>query len=400
MASFIYNSFLADYAQGNINPVVDVLKVMLVTSLYTENRDIHTKRSDIAAEIVGSGYVAGGKIISVSVSPPAAVTDRATVTFGSVSWPNLTAVVRKAVIYKSRGGLASADELVAVIDFGSDQTLANQTLTLSGLQLITTLLDQDGLAIEDAPTVTPGVGDFIPYLDENGLPRKFSAALLALLADMPELIRDTVFAALVGAGGITVTQNDGADTITITGGGGGGETSRLAPRSGAYIGEIAGTGSADFVQDRIYYVPLIVTTACSLSHLATMVHATGAANAKLGLYSPDAARLPSARVALLASPLSLNTGGLRENPFSANQAVSAGLYYIGIMTDSGAAQGKFVNVLSDFYLQNGIGSPAQYAGATSMALTESGSYASGLPATATPVYNADWQVPVCFAKVA
>lgn len=52
-----------------------------------------------------------------------------------------------------------------------------------------------------------------------------------LEADAPELIRDTIGTALVAGANITITINDGADTITIasTGGGGGGGTAPFSP---------------------------------------------------------------------------------------------------------------------------------------------------------------------------
>jgi hypothetical protein len=42
---------------------------------------------------------------------------------------------RKAVYYKSRGGASSADELVAVDDFGSDVTTTAGTFTLNASTL-------------------------------------------------------------------------------------------------------------------------------------------------------------------------------------------------------------------------------------------------------------------------
>jgi hypothetical protein len=46
--------------------------------------------------------------------------------------PNASSTItaRKAVWYKSRGGASSADELVAVNDFGSDVISSSGTLTL------------------------------------------------------------------------------------------------------------------------------------------------------------------------------------------------------------------------------------------------------------------------------
>jgi hypothetical protein len=130
MASLIYNSFLEDLARGAIDMDTDTFKVMLVTSAYTENKDTHTKRSDITNEVSGTGYTAGGNTSAITVTKDTA-NDRLDITLGAVSWPSSTITARKAVYYKSRGGASSADELVAVNDFGSDVTSTGATFSLA-----------------------------------------------------------------------------------------------------------------------------------------------------------------------------------------------------------------------------------------------------------------------------
>lgn len=129
MASLIYNSFYDDVARGNINPAVDSFKVMLVTSAYTEDKDAHLKRSAITNEVTGTNYTAGGTAVTVTVTKDTA-NDRIDIGLGSVTWATSTITARKAVYYKSRGGLATADELVAVVDFGSDYVSSNGNFTI------------------------------------------------------------------------------------------------------------------------------------------------------------------------------------------------------------------------------------------------------------------------------
>jgi hypothetical protein len=57
--------------------------------------------------------------------------DDVEITIGAASWATSTITARKAVIYKSRGGASSADELVCVIDFGSDVVSTAGTFTLT-----------------------------------------------------------------------------------------------------------------------------------------------------------------------------------------------------------------------------------------------------------------------------
>lgn len=134
MSSLIYNSALDDLARGNIDFAADTFKVMLVTSGYTEDKDAHLKRSSVTNEVTGDGYQAGGEAVTVSVTKDTA-NDRIDISLGGASWDPATITARKAVYYKARGGASSADELVAVVDFGADVTSTGAAFTLSASTL-------------------------------------------------------------------------------------------------------------------------------------------------------------------------------------------------------------------------------------------------------------------------
>lgn len=120
MASLLFNSAPDDLVRGNINFSTDAFKVMLVGASFTPDKDAHTKRSDVTNEVSGSGYTAGGVAVVPTIAKDLA-NDRVTITFPAVSLPTVVlSGVRQAVYYKSRGGAASADELVGVADFGVD----------------------------------------------------------------------------------------------------------------------------------------------------------------------------------------------------------------------------------------------------------------------------------------
>jgi hypothetical protein len=130
MASVIYNSFLEDLNRGAIDPDTDTIKVMLVSASYTPDVDAHTKRSDITNEVVGAGYVAGGETVVVTVTKDL-VNNRVDVTLGGKVWDPATITARRAVYYKSRGGAASADELLACIEFAQDVSSSGAAWTLT-----------------------------------------------------------------------------------------------------------------------------------------------------------------------------------------------------------------------------------------------------------------------------
>ena len=129
MASFIYNSAVDDMARGAIDFDTDSFKVMLVTSSYTANKDTHTKRSDVTNEASGTGYTAGGASSVCTVAKDTA-NDKVTLSFAAVSWGSSTITAAAAVIYKTRGGASSADELVAYIDFGGNISSAGGTFSV------------------------------------------------------------------------------------------------------------------------------------------------------------------------------------------------------------------------------------------------------------------------------
>ena len=130
MASTAYDSFVYDAMSGAIDIDTDTFKVMLVTSAYTEDKATHAKRSSITNEVTGTGYTAGGQAIVPTITKDTS-NHKTVITFPQVTWPSSTITAHKAVYYKSRGGASSADELVAVDDFGADVVTAAGTLTLN-----------------------------------------------------------------------------------------------------------------------------------------------------------------------------------------------------------------------------------------------------------------------------
>lgn len=129
MASVLYNSFKFDLFNANINLETDTLKAMLVTSAYAPDVDAHNRRDDVTNEVVGTGYTAGGAAIACTVTQDNGA-NKAVATFADVLWAASSITARGAVIYKSRGGASSADELIGYVDFGADKTSVASDFTL------------------------------------------------------------------------------------------------------------------------------------------------------------------------------------------------------------------------------------------------------------------------------
>jgi hypothetical protein len=129
MASIIPTSFFNDVFKGSIDCDTDTFKRMLLTSTAAPNKDTWLKRSDVTNEITGTGYTAGGAALTATVPAVDTTNDRQDVSWGTSTWTTSTLTARYSVVYKSRGGVASADELCFVNDFVTDVSTTAGTFT-------------------------------------------------------------------------------------------------------------------------------------------------------------------------------------------------------------------------------------------------------------------------------
>jgi len=130
MADVIYNSFKRDIMNGSIDLDTDTIHVALVTSTYTPNQDTHTKFSDITNEVAGTGYTAGGAALANKAVTADNTDNEGVFDADDVTWSTSTITARAAVLYKKRGGAATADELICYIDFTSDKSSTAGNFTL------------------------------------------------------------------------------------------------------------------------------------------------------------------------------------------------------------------------------------------------------------------------------
>lgn len=126
----VFGQGMLKIATGSIDLDTDTFKFMQTTSTYVPNLDTHDFRDDVTNEITGSGY-AQQTLSGVTVTYDSAsdqvrfdCNDITQSFSGSITW-------RNGVVYKSRGGAASADELLGYLDWVTDQTVSTTyTLTI------------------------------------------------------------------------------------------------------------------------------------------------------------------------------------------------------------------------------------------------------------------------------
>ena len=93
-------------------------KIALYTANATLNETTTTYTTD--GEITGTGYVAGGKVLTITGLGSDTTNNTAYVSFVDVTWSPANFTCRGALIYNSTTGAA-----VAVLNFGADKTAAN-----------------------------------------------------------------------------------------------------------------------------------------------------------------------------------------------------------------------------------------------------------------------------------
>jgi len=80
----------------------------------------------------GNGYATGGNTLTISVSPTSGNNSvnvpTAYISFANTTWTNASFTCRGALIYNSS---VSGNPSVAVLDFGSDKTVSNDTFQIA-----------------------------------------------------------------------------------------------------------------------------------------------------------------------------------------------------------------------------------------------------------------------------
>jgi hypothetical protein len=111
-------SFKQQILLGEHDLEVDTLKLALFTALATLGPD--TTVYSTTNEITGTGYTAGGKVltgVTISTAPNGTVY----VDFDNAVWNPASFTCRGALIYN----VSKSNKSIAVLDFGADKTCSN-----------------------------------------------------------------------------------------------------------------------------------------------------------------------------------------------------------------------------------------------------------------------------------
>ena len=116
-------SFKVEVYEGVHDLLTDTLKI----ALYTANADLGPQTTIYATteEVVGTGYTAGGKVLTGVTLEASGTT--AYVNFANVTWNPAAFTTRGALIYNASKG----NKAIAVLNFGNDKTCTTSfTITM------------------------------------------------------------------------------------------------------------------------------------------------------------------------------------------------------------------------------------------------------------------------------
>lgn len=137
MATALSNKFKYEVSKAAVNLDTDSIKICLMASGYSFNKDTHHGYSDVSASelATGSGYTANTKTLANSTVTEDDTNDAAITTFDNVTWTasggNIAAV--GAILYDDTH---ASDIVIGYIDFGGLQTtLDGGTFTISGITI-------------------------------------------------------------------------------------------------------------------------------------------------------------------------------------------------------------------------------------------------------------------------
>lgn len=127
-------SFKVELLQGvhNFGPTSpDTFKIALYTASanLSATTTAYTATGEVSSS--GTGYTTGGNTLTISTYPTSG--DNSTsvptayISFSNTSWTNASFTARGALIYNDT---ASGNPSVAVLDFGSDKTVTNDTFQI------------------------------------------------------------------------------------------------------------------------------------------------------------------------------------------------------------------------------------------------------------------------------
>ena len=135
-----YGKFFLSLATKQIHLDNDVIKAMLCPASYTPDQDAHQFRSDVTAEITGTGYNAGGLVVDINLAYDSS-NNRLVIDGPDIAWDEATFAARSLVLYDSTPATDATRPLIGYLLFDQDVQVTNSSFEVawdgSGIAYVT-----------------------------------------------------------------------------------------------------------------------------------------------------------------------------------------------------------------------------------------------------------------------
>lgn len=137
-----YGKFFHSLATKQIDLENDVVKAMLCPVAYVPDQDTHQFKSDVTAEITGTGYAAGGLTVGpISITYDSG-TNRLIIDGPDIAWDEATFAARSLVLYDSTPTTDATRPLIGYLLFDEDIPVTNSSFEVAwdgaGIAYVTT----------------------------------------------------------------------------------------------------------------------------------------------------------------------------------------------------------------------------------------------------------------------
>lgn len=108
----------------------DDIRVMLTTSAYTPDQDVHDYKDDVTNEVTGTGYTANGVALASKTITYTAGTNTIMLDAADSTWSASTITARNAVIYDNTPGTAATKPLIGYQASDADVSSSSGDFTI------------------------------------------------------------------------------------------------------------------------------------------------------------------------------------------------------------------------------------------------------------------------------
>lgn len=127
----LYGQVFLKAFNKEINWASDTIKAMVCTSSYVPDQDAHVYKSSVTGEVSGTGYTAGGLVLTSKTIAYSAASNTVTLDAADLGWSGASFTGRYVVIYDAATGADATSPLICYIDFGVDVTASGGNFTVT-----------------------------------------------------------------------------------------------------------------------------------------------------------------------------------------------------------------------------------------------------------------------------